>query len=131
MIDNSKAKKTDLYNRIQKAANDIGKLVSIEAKSRVPVDTGDLKQSISYVVKKDNGKTIVSIGTPAPYAVYVEKGTGVHAADGNGRKTSWVYKDPRTGEFVATIGQRPQPYLFPAFYYNLANIEAIIRGAFK
>lgn len=52
---------------------------------------GALKQSLTYAL--DLAKKTVSIGSNLFYSVYVELGTGVHATNGNGRKTPWVWKD--------------------------------------
>jgi hypothetical protein len=42
----------------------------------------------------------------APYAKWVEEGTGIYASDGNGRQTPWVYPIGN-GQFVFTQGIRP------------------------
>ena len=52
---------------------------------------GALKASLTYAV--DLAKKTVAIGSNLFYSVYVELGTGVHATNGNGRKTPWVWKD--------------------------------------
>ena len=52
---------------------------------------GALKQSLTYAL--DLAKKTVTIGSNLFYSVYVELGTGVHATNGNGRKTPWVWKD--------------------------------------
>jgi hypothetical protein len=62
-------------------------LVENDAKKRCPVDTGQLRQSITHEVEGNTGV----IGTNVEYAPYVEYGTGIHAKDGNGRQTPWSY----------------------------------------
>ena len=52
---------------------------------------GALKQSLTYAL--DLAKKTVTIGSNLFYSVYVELGTGVHATNGNGRKTPWGWKD--------------------------------------
>lgn len=99
-----------------------GIFVQGEAKIRTPVDSGRLRDSIDYRVIEAQNKVV--IGTNAEYSVFVEKGTGRFAEDGNGRRTPWVYKG-KDG-FVWTEGQRPQPYLTPAFEENKKKIKQII-----
>ena len=73
----------------------------------VPVDTGNLRNSITHKVVDDE----VYIGTNNEYAAYVELGTGKYAE--GGRKDPWVYQDEE-GRWHHTDGQRARPYLKPA-----------------
>ena len=60
------------------------------AKDLVPVDTGNLRNSISH--KVDSGEPAAYIGTNSEYAAYVEFGTGRYSATGGGTpKDHWVY----------------------------------------
>jgi HK97 gp10 family phage protein len=102
----------------------IGMFVVGEATMRCPSDTGNLRSSIRHVVNKSN-KSVV-IGTNVEYAVYVEKGTGIYAKDGNGRQTPWFYVDDK-GEGHFTHGSKPQPYLTPAAEDNINKIKEIAR----
>lgn len=79
------------------------------AKRLCPVDTGELRNSISYTV--DEAAPAVYIGTNVSYAPYVELGTGVYTSGGS--PTPWVYRDEK-GERHMTNGQRAQPFLKPA-----------------
>lgn len=54
-----------------KSLEEIGEDISNEAKSRAPVDTGELQESIGYLV--DNDELI--IGAEAEHSVMVELGT--------------------------------------------------------
>lgn len=94
---------------ISKALNKACLVVENEAKRLCPVDTGDLRNSITHEV--DDGVGIV--GTNKEYAPYVEYGTGIFAVEGNGRDTPWSYQDDE-GNWHTTIGQKPQPFLNPA-----------------
>lgn len=75
----------------------------------VPVDTANLRQSITHKVVEP--EMAVYIGTNAEYGAYVELGTGEYYP--GGRKTPWVYQDDE-GHWHYTHGQRAQPYLKPA-----------------
>lgn len=94
---------------VSKALNKACLVVENEAKRLCPVDTGDLRNSITHEV--DDGVGIV--GTNKEYAPYVEFGTGIFAVEGNGRDTPWSYQDDE-GNWHTTIGQKPQPFLEPA-----------------
>ena len=96
-------------------------LVENEAKRKCPVDTGQLRQSITHNVEDNVG----TIGTNVEYAPYVEYGTGIHARDGNGRQTPWSYKDAE-GNWHRTVGQQPQPFLEPALLENEKAIFKLI-----
>ena len=94
---------------VSKALNKACLVVENEAKRLCPVDTGDLRNSITHEV--DDGVGIV--GTNKEYAPYVEYGTGIFAVEGNGRDTPWSYQDDE-GNWHTTVGQKPQPFLEPA-----------------
>lgn len=91
---------------ISKALNRACLVVENEAKRLCPVNTGDLRNSITHEVHNDVG----IVGTNKEYAPYVEFGTGIFAVEGNGRDTPWSYQDDK-GEWHTTVGQKPQPFL--------------------
>lgn len=97
-------------------------VVEGEAKRNCPVDEGELRNSIQHEVKDVDGEIIGTIGTNKPYAPHVELGTGIFAANGNGRKTPWVYKG-KDGNFRWTRGNRPQPFLYPALRNNQDRVK--------
>ena len=70
------------------------------------------------------------MGTPVEYAPYVEFGTGIHAVNGDGRQTPWVYRTA-DGEFYWTEGQEPQPFLMPALEENTERIKEEILKTVK
>ena len=53
-------------------------------------DTGQTKGSFEYVV--DEEKLESTVGSPLENAIWEEFGTGIHALNGDGRKTAWHYK---------------------------------------
>lgn len=101
-------------------------LVENEAKKKCPVDTGQLRQSITHTVKDNVG----TIGTNVEYAPYVEYGTGIYASAGNGRQDRWSYQDAE-GNWHSTVGQPPQPFLEPALLENEKEIKKIFRKSIK
>lgn len=101
-------------------------IVEKDAKKNCPVDDGQLRGSISSIVEDNQG----IVGTNVEFAPYVELGTGLFAAKGNGRQTPWTYQDAK-GEWHTTIGQHPQPFLQPALDNNKREIRKIINNGFS
>lgn len=103
-------------------------LVENEAKKNCQssVKTGELRNSITHNVQDNVGV----IGTNIFYAPYVEFGTGIFAAEGNGRQDPWSYQDVE-GNWYTTIGQNPQPFLEPALNDNIEEIKKIIADYVK
>lgn len=65
-----------LQEQMRASLKEIGQFGAAEAQSRAPVDTGELRRSISYV----DEDTQVHIGSPQDYAGYVEEGTSKQKA---------------------------------------------------
>ena len=112
--------------QMEQALNKACILVENQAKENCPVDTGELRMSITHYVEGDTGV----VGTNKQYAPYVEYGTGLFAREGNGRQTPWSYQDAK-GEWHSTKGQKPQPFLEPALLDNEKNIIKIFDEAIK
>jgi len=102
-------------------------MIERDAKILCPVDRGDLRAKITEEIDKD--KLEGRAGTNVEYAPYVEFGTGIHAEEGKGRQTPWVYKTKRGWFF--THGNVPQPYLRPAYEKNIKEIIAMFEAVFK
>lgn len=101
-----------------------------EAKKNININTGVLAASMGHVVKVKDGKIVGTVYNTAEYAAYVHQGTGIYAADGNGRKTPWGYM-VKTGKYKGfhwTKGQRPQPFLDNAKTQNIIRINKILGG---
>ena len=82
-----------------KAAIVVGKTaadITADAKHFVPVDTGNLKNSIGYDTFNAGGEMGAEIGPTANYGLYIETGTSVMG---------------------------PQPYLAPAFNRRVTGFE--------
>lgn len=126
LIDNSKVVLKELANATEKALKRIGEQAEGYAVDMVPVDTGNLRQSIAH--DYDAGKKEVLIGSTSEYAVYVELGTGKYYP--GGRKQPWVYQDAK-GNWHRTQGNRPQPYLKPAIMDHLDTYRNIIEDELK
>ena len=101
-------------------------MVERDARKKAPKDTGALKRSIESKVENDGSTISGVVFSPLEYAPYVEYGTGLFA-ETQGRQTPWVYQDEKTGEWIWTRGQHPQPYLRPALNENREKIINLIK----
>lgn len=97
------------------------------AKKLCPVDTGNLRNSITHTVA-DNGERAAYVGTNSEYGVYVECGTGIYYP--GGRQTPLVYQDAK-GNWHLTHGQRAKPYIKPAVADHAAQYTRIIEQELK
>lgn len=107
---------------LQRALTKSALLVEATAKLNCPVDTGQLRQSITHNVYSD----FAEVGSPYNYAPYIEHGSGLFAVNHDGRQTPWSYQDSK-GEWHTTVGQKPQPFLQPAFDANRKAILDIFK----
>lgn len=120
--DNSREVLAAMLEAKMRALEKCGLTAEGYAKKATPVDTGNLRNSISHKVTED----AVYIGTNTEYAPYVEFGTGKYYP--GGRPDSWVYQDSN-GNWHRTNGQKAKPYLKPAVadhkqtYQNIINDE--------
>ena len=106
-----------------------GEVVASAAIQNCPVDTGNLRGSITTEV--DETAMVARIGTPVEYAPYIEFGTGEYAESGEGRKGGWFFEyDGNKGEKGKrfTLGNKPQPFLRPALIENREKIRGIINA---
>lgn len=126
--DNSREFLGAFGSAIAKAMERCGMQAEGYAKDLVPVDTGNLRNSISYRV--DESSKEVVIGTNNEYAPYVELGTGKYKDGGGGRQDPWVYQDTE-GKWHHTHGQKAQPYLKPAVADHKQTYRNIIEDELK
>lgn len=120
--DNSKEVLAALREAATRALEKCGIAAEGFAKKAVPVDTGNLRNSISH--KVDEKEKVVYIGTNSEYGAYVELGTGKYYK--GGRQDPWVYQDEE-GRWHHTNGQRAQPYLKPAVADHKQTYKNIIK----
>ena len=87
--------------------------ISMDAQNRAPVDLGKLRQSISFFEVEKSSYIVEANSTGlAPYAAYVEFGTGGPVRVPNEMKEIAIkFK----GKGDRNINMQPQPYLYPAF----------------
>lgn len=102
LIDNSTQIKAMSKQAIEKALTQIGMKCETYAKKDCPVDTGNLRNSISYQVNA--GEHYVDIGTDVEYGKYVEAGTS---------------------------RMRAQPFLKPASEGHTSEYKLIVENAMR
>jgi len=124
VTDNSDDIKNALVQQLHLALDAVGITAQAYATLLCPVDTGNLRNSISYTVQGDD----VYIGSNVKYAPYVELGTGKFYNNGvGGRQTPWVYYDEIKQRFVMTSGQKAQPFLKPAASEHTEEYNKLIK----
>lgn len=126
ITDNSKEVSGAIHAALLRGLEKIGLVAEGYAKKLCPVDTGNLRNSITHVVDEQEPAAI--IGTDSEYAAYVCLGTGKYA-DG-GRPTPWVYKDAK-GNWHYTRGNKAQPFLKPAAADHAGQYRDILESELK
>lgn len=107
---------------LEKGLTQAAKQVQATAKELCPRDTGQLVNSIYSKTERRNGQLVGIVGTNCEYACYLEFGTGQRGAESPSPP-----KDPKNVSYrMDWIGIRAQPYLYPAFTSNKANIQRIL-----
>lgn len=121
----------DFSIRVKDALNDKALQFLEEAASEIEsaagrnsrIRSGQLKGSWAHLT--DDSTFEATIGSPLENAIWEEFGTGEYAANGDGRKGGWSYKDD-AGEWQYTKGKKPNHTLQRAFD---GAKDAIIRRA--
>lgn len=107
-----------LPEAIEEALTEAALICEATAKQKCPVDTGQLRNSISNKVTMEDKGGYAEIGSNMQYAAYVELGTGIY---NHGRQGGWSYVDAE-GKGHFTMGSKPHPYLKPAVTENRKRI---------
>ena len=126
--DNSKEVSAAIKAALLRGLEKCGLVAEGYAKKLCPVDTGNLRNSITHVVDEQEPAAI--IGTDSEYGAYVELGTGIYAEGGGGRPTPWVYQDAK-GNWHYTRGNKAQPFLKPAAADHAIQYRKILEDELK
>lgn len=126
--DNSKEVSAEIKAAILRGLEKIGLVAEGYAKKLCPVDTGNLRNSITHMIDEQEPAAI--IGTDSEYGAYVELGTGIYAEGGGGRPTPWVYQDAN-GNWHYTRGNKAQPFLKPAAADHAIQYRKILEDELK
>lgn len=103
---------TNKIEEVKTIVKDTALKIQANAKQRTPVDTGDLKRSISVDISQD--ELSAKIFTEVEYAPHVEFGTAPHLIKTQDA-TTLSDGNNTYGKEVEHPGQVAQPFLFPAF----------------
>ena len=128
ITDNSDAVGAEFDIRALRALEECGLVAEGYAKKRAPVDTGNLRNTVTHQVAPD--EHAVYVGTNSEYAVYQELGTGKYAEGGGGRPTPWVYQDAK-GNWHKTSGNKPHPFIKSALADHIQDYRTIIESELK
>lgn len=96
-VNNADLTKRNVREALAVALEEVGMLAERYAKMLCPVDTGNLRNSITHTVDGEN--LVAYLGTPVEYAPYVEMGT---------------------------IKMRAQPYIRPAFENHMEEYKDVL-----
>lgn len=110
-------------DKIEKAFIKSMKDMEVEAIAAAPVDTGKLKSSIHQV---EVGKLSYQLRADAPYAAYVEFGTGQYFANYPGKDSYWqeiASKFKKNGQGRTDA----QPFFYPTVNKNIAKLKTRIK----
>ena len=121
-------------NTVKDSLNKSMATVQGDIKALVPVNTGELRNSIQLKIAEEKDGVITStVGTNVYYAPYIEYGTGkvgeaTNTQKGtNYRQTPWIYCD-EDGTFHYTEGQAAQPFMYPGFNQNKGLIKQNLKS---
>lgn len=135
-----------LYRKIEQLKNidvkpiieDATARVRDEARMRVPVDTGELQNSIDYDIEETDKGYVGKVFSNKEHAIYVELGTGPKGeANHSGispqikpiySPSGWVYYDTDKQKFIFTNGQPARPFMYPALHDNREKISKFIQS---
>ena len=123
--DNSKEISAEIKAALLRGLEKCGLVAEGYAKKLCPVDTGNLRNSITHVVDEQE-----PAATDSEYGAYVELGTGIYAEGGGGRPTPWVYQDAK-GNWHYTRGNKAQPFLKPAAADHAIQYRKILEDELK
>jgi len=124
--DNSKEVSAAIKAALLRGLEKCGLVAEGYAKKLCPVDTGNLRNSITHMVDEQEPAAI--IGTNSDYGAYVELGTGKYYP--GGRPTPWVYQDAK-GNWHRTSGSKAQPFLKPAAAEHADQYREILKKELK
>lgn len=121
-----------IQEEILKASLDSAATLEASSKDLAPKRTGNLARAIAYRTRVLPGRTevLATVGSSAPYARYVNEGTGIyHVPDAHlpftaKRKKVMHWVDGRGGSHFARVvrGMRPRPFIDPAVLLNHERI---------
>lgn len=141
VVDNTREILSQLDDAVERCLEECGLRAEGYAKLLTPVGTPEstgvegyhtsgLRNSITHKVVKAEKTVYVGSNHKTqdgkPLAIYVELGTGVYAAKGNGRKSPWVWVD-KNGKPHKTNGMKPKHMIFKALTEHSEEYQKVIK----
>lgn len=123
--DNSAEVQATLKNAIERGLWACGATAEQYAKKKAPVDTGNLRNSITHREEIGGTSSTMKVGSDVEYAIYQELGTGKFVA--GGRPTPWMYQDKKTGKWHWTAGNKAHPFIKPSVADNKNRFMELLR----
>jgi HK97 gp10 family phage protein len=118
----------DEANRFSIAiTNSTAEDIVTDAKQRSPVDLGQLRQSIGKTEARE-GFNRSFIFANAPYAAYIEFGTGGEVSIPKGFES---IASEFKGKGIKKINIKPQPYLIPAYLIGITQYRKKLNEVLK
>ena len=126
ITDNSGLAKEEMLAAALRALEKCGLTAEGYAKLLCPVDTGNLRNSITHQVEPT--EPAVYIGTNSEYGPYVELGTGKYYPGG---RQNALGVPGRKGPMAPDPRPAGQPYLKPAVADHVPQYKGIIEGEMR
>ena len=123
LIDNTDEVLAAIEAAKMRALEIIGGKIESYAKRLVPVDTGNLRNSITHSVEDD----AVIVSSNVFYAPYVELGTGSQYDP----PPEWMENNAKRGSGIVKRSVKPRPYLRPAVENHMKEYEHIMDNELK
>ncbi len=116
-------------SRTRGALEDAAQVTEVAAKAGVPIGPyaphiiDSIEASSVLSVPRGHQVHVTAGDDTTPYPWFIEAGTGRYfdppetedPYPAGGRQTPWVYYNPDYGTFFTTEGNKPQPFLGPAY----------------
>lgn len=106
-------------NIMRSALNQGAKVIQAEAKANVPVESGELRDSIKRSTRAERGRIKSNVTTKLFYARFVEFGTAAHQI--KGKDGGYLFFKDRLVRSVNHPGARAKPFLRPALDAKAAD----------
>lgn len=126
--DNSGQIKAELAAKLERALEECGLDAEGYAMLECPVDTGNLRNSVTHQVNVSGTEAEMIVGTNVHYAPYVELGTGKYYP--GGRQTPWSWQDA-DGNWHRTAGMPARPFIKPAVADHISEYRRTIEDVLK
>lgn len=125
--DNFDQIKNEFAEKLEMALESCGMDAEGFAMLECPVDTSNLRNSITHEVTVSGTSGEMAVGTNVEYATYVELGTGKYYP--GGRQTPWSWQDAN-GKWHRTSGMPARPYIKPALADHIEEYKEDIAEIF-